>query len=520
MTESTRNRVYIIGVISIIALVVLAPTFFKGALPDWWPSRPIKLGLDLRGGSYLVLGVQTQEAVKSQLASIANAVYGELKKDKIGIIRAKGKGSNEIEVVMLLPEGDAGTANLSQLDKFIRENYPDLSRTGVEKGETRATVTYQIKEQAAALIKQNAVSQAIEIIRNRVDQYGVAEPTIQRQGTDRIMVQLPDVTNLDTVKESIGSVAKLDFRLVAEADKPADESIELKSKEGGRQRLEDEILMTGSAVESASVEIDPQNNALAVMLKLTSTGKNIFDHITADNVGRRLAIILDGVVQSSPVIKDRISGGTATITGNFTRDDAHRLAVVLRSGALPAPLTFEEERTVGASLGGDAIRKGLLASAGGAALVVVFMIVYYHKCGVLAVGCVSLAILFLLALLSLFGGTLTLPGIGGVALNVGMGVDASIIIFERIREELLSGKSKHAAIEAGFERAQHAILDSNLTSLLSGLMLYLKGTGPIRGFAVTFVLGVLTTMFCAIYVCRTGFALWEMKDKKGDLSIG
>lgn len=519
MTTTQRNHVYLIGALVAIALVILAPTFIKNDLPEGWPGKPIKLGLDLRGGSYLVLGVQTEEAVKSQLGSMANAIRGELKNEKLGIIRAKPRDSRTIEIVMLLPEGDAGTANLNKLDKFIRENFSDLSKLKVEKGESRATVIYQLKEQTAQEMKQNAVLQAIETIRNRVDQYGVAEPTIQRSGIDRIMVQLPDVTNLDTVKETIGSVAKLDFRLVADVNKPADETIELKTREGGRVRLEDEILMTGDAVKTASVEVDPQNNGLDVAFQLTSVGKATFGRITSDNVGRQLAIVLDNTVQSTPVIRTEITGGSGVIQGNFTREEAHRLAVVLRSGALPAPLTFEEERTVGATLGGDAIRKGLMASAIGAALVVVFMITYYRRCGALAVGCVTMAIAFLLALLSLFGGTLTLPGIGGIALNVGMGVDASIIIFERIREELRNGATTRAAIEAGFHKAWHAIMDSNVTTLIGGVVLYAWGTGPIKGFAVTLSLGVLTTMFCAIWVCKTGFGVLNLENSEGKLSI-
>ncbi|HQH28697.1 MAG TPA: protein translocase subunit SecD, partial [Oligoflexia bacterium] len=222
---------------------------------------------------------------------------------------------------------------------------------------------------------------------------------------------------------------------------------------------------------------------------------------------------------SSPVIRDEISGGNAQITGGFTREEAHRLAVVLRSGALPAPLTFEEERTVGATLGADAIRKGVTASLAGAALVVVFMIVYYRKAGLLAVGCVTLAVAFLLAVLSLFGATLTLPGIGGIALNVGMGVDASIIIYERIREELRTGATAKAAIEAGFSKAHWSIMDANITTLLSGLCLYSWGTGPIKGFAVTLCVGVLTTMFAALFVNRTGFHVLNMEDGNGKLSI-
>jgi preprotein translocase subunit SecD len=519
VTTSQRNRVYFIGALVAIALIVLAPTFFKNDLPEKWPGRPIKLGLDLRGGSYLVLGVQTEEAVKSQLGAMANAIRSELKNEKLGIIRAKPRDSRSIEIVMLLPEGDAGTANLNKLDKFIRENFADLTKLKVEKGESRATVVFQLKDQTAQDMKQNAVLQAIETIRNRVDQYGVSEPTIQRSGIDRIMVQLPDVTNLETVKDTIGSVAKLDFRLVADVNKPADETIELKNRDGGRVRLEDEILMTGDAIKTASVEVDPQNNGLDVAFQLNPFGKTTFGRITSDNVGRQLAIVLDNVVQSTPVIRSEITGGSGVIQGTFTREEAHRLAVVLRSGALPAPLTFEEERTVGATLGADAIRRGLMASAIGAGLVIVFMIGYYRRCGVLAVGCVTMAITFLLALLSLFGGTLTLPGIGGIALNVGMGVDASIIIFERIREELRVGSTTKAAIEAGFHKAWHAIMDSNVTTLIAGVVLYGWGTGPIKGFAVTLSLGVLTTMFCAIYVCKAGFAVLNLENPEGKLSI-
>lgn len=519
MTSSQKKRVYFILGLVLLSLILIAPTFIKSGLPEIWPDTPIKLGLDLKGGSYLVLGVKTEEAVKSQLASIAGSIKSELKSKKVGIIRAKQKGERMIAIQLLKLSGDRGKENLAKLDKFMREDFPELTKVDTEKGESRITINYQMAEATAAEIKKNAVIQAIETIRNRVDQFGVAEPTIQRIGVAQIMVQLPDITDIDAVKATIGSVAKLNFQLVADVNRNVDETVELKTRDGGRIRLEDEVLMTGDAIHKANVEINPQTNEIEVTLRLNSFGKNTFDRITGDNVGKQLAIVLDGVVQSSPVIRDRISGGIAQITGGFTRDEAHLLAVVLRSGALPAPLTFEEERIVGATLGADSITKGVHSMLFGSILVIIFTVFYYRKAGMLAVGCLILNVLFLLALLSLLGATLTLPGIAGLILTVGMAVDANVIIFERIREELRIGATPKAAIEAGFLKAHWTIMDANITTLLTGLILYGMGTGPIKGFAVTLSLGVLTSMFSALFVARVGFSVLGLRTAQGKLSI-
>jgi preprotein translocase subunit SecD len=277
--------------------------------------------------------------------------------------------------------------------------------------------------------------------------------------------------------------------------------------------------MTGDAIERANVDINPQTNEIEVSLKLNAFGKQTFARITRDNTNKQLAIILDGVVQSYPRINEPILGGTAQITGGFTRDEAHRLAVVLRSGALPAPLGFEEERTVGATLGADSIRKGVKSMALGSLIVVIFTIFYYKKSGLLAVGCLMLNVFFLLALLSLLGATLTLPGIAGLVLTVGMAVDANVIIFERIREELRVGATANASVEAGFAKAHWTILDANITTLLTGVILYAWGTGPIKGFAVTLCLGIVTSIFTALFVGKLGFAFFRMKNAAGKLSI-
>ncbi|MCB0325761.1 MAG: protein translocase subunit SecD, partial [Bdellovibrionales bacterium] len=490
----------------------IAPSFIEG-LPDWWPNRPLRLGLDLKGGSYLVLGVQTEEAIKSHLGAIAGSIRSELKREQVTIVRARQRGVRDVQVVLLDDRG------LEKLDAYIQENYPFLVRGDLEKTGRRVTVTYTLTKEEAVEIEKNAVIQAIETIRNRVDQYGVAEPVIQRTGEDRVMVQLPDITNLDTVKETIGSVAKLEFRLVAGVDKPADETVSAKTREGATLRLEEDVLMTGDAIERANVEVNPQTNEIEVTLRLNGFGKQTFARITTENVNRQLAIVLDNVVQSFPVIREPITAGTAQISGGFTRDEAHRLAVVLRSGALPAPLTFEEERTVGATLGADSIRKGVNSMIAGAALVVVFVMIYYRKAGVLAVGCLVLNMLFLLALLSLLGATLTLPGIAGLVLTVGMAVDANVIIFERIREELRAGATARAAVDAGFMKAHWTILDANITTLVTGLILYNWGTGPIKGFAVTLCLGIITSMFSALFVSKVGFDVLKLKKSGGELSI-
>jgi len=503
-----KNKSYLLIAMILLSIYLVVPTFVKDNLPSWWKAKPMRLGLDLKGGSYLVLGVKTNEAIKSQLNTVAGAIKSELKKERLGLIKSKSVAGNSIEVTLL---GDKG---LDRVRSFVQKEYSDFKEKEVKTQGTKSVIKFGTTDKKLNDIEQNAVIQAIETIRNRVDQYGVSEPVIQRAGKKRIMVQLPDVTNLDTVKKTIGSVAKLEFRAVTTQG-----GVRMKNREGIPIFLEEDVLMSGDAIEKALVEIDPQTNETQVTLKFNPIGKKTFARITTDYNGKQLAIILDGVVQSNPVIREPILGGTAQISGGFTKEEAHRLAVVLRSGALPAPLTFEEERTVGASLGADSIKKGITAMLYGALAVMIFMLIYYKKSGVIAVTSLLLNMLFLLAFLSLFGATLTLPGLAGLALTIGMAVDANIIIFDRIREEMDNGSTGLAAIKAGFDKAHITILDSNITTLLTGLVLYSWGTGPIKGFAVTLCVGILTTMFTALFVSRFGFTIFNVVNKKGELSI-
>jgi preprotein translocase subunit SecD len=529
VTDGQKKKVWLLGFLVLVAVVALAPNLLgkakspddfssrsadeEGVLPHWWPAGKIKLGLDLKGGTYLVLGVQSQEAVKSQLQQMAGAVKAKMRR-KANVRRARAVDERRMEVVLL------GSRGLEEVQDYISKEFPDLKAAGEQEDGRQLTLHYLMSEERSNQVRRDAVDQAIETIRNRVDATGVAEPIIQRSGAERIIVQLPDITDIKEVKEIIGSVAKLEFRLAFDPVKSGEiPTIKLKERDGGEIVLEDEVLMTGDAIQRANVEINPQTNEIEVSLRLNSLGASTFDRITKANIQRQLAIVLDGVVQSAPVIQSRISGGMAVITGSFSKDEARRLAIVLRSGALPAPLEFLEERTVGATLGADSINKGFFSMLIGSICVVVFTVFYYRKSGVLAVGCLVLNLAFLLTLLSLLGATLTLPGIAGLILTVGMAVDANVIIFERIREELRSGTSPSAASAAGFLKAHWTILDANITTLLTGIVLYGWGTGPIRGFAVTLCLGIVSSVFCALFVARLGFEILKMRDAKGSLSI-
>lgn len=516
MTSGEKNKLILIGIVTFIAIIILIPTVMRvmggAGLPSWWPSEPIKLGLDLRGGTYFVYRVQTEEAVKSRLNALASQLRRELRREKAAVIRVRQVGARGVEVNLL---GDSG---LEKLREVVAGNYSQLKETEVKEEGRNTRVRLELGEERAKQIAFDSVDNAIETIRNRVNQFGVAEATILRRGHDQVIVQLPDIKDVERVKKTIGKVAKLDFMLVSQpgANMP---SKRYSRRQGGEVQLEEEILMSGDAIDTAQADINPMTNELEVVLRLNALGARTFDSITAENVGRRLAIVLDGVVQSDPNIRERISGGTASITGGFSPQEARELAIVLRSGALPAPLQAIEERTVGATLGEDSISKGIYSMLVGSLLVVAFVIVYYRKAGMLAVGCLVLNLVLLLSLLALIGATLTLPGIAGLILTVGMSVDANVIIFERIREELRAGSTARAAMEGGFAKAHWTILDANITTLLTGIILYSFGSGPIKGFAVTLSFGILTSLFTALYVARAGFEVLELKDKNNSISI-
>ena len=516
-----KNRTLLYRAGLIVALIVasavyLVPTFVTDP-PQFWkdylPGQRIHLGLDLQGGTHLLLSVDLQKAVQNSLDQTVDALRRELTDAKLGVDTvARHDGRIEVR----LPGSDRAAAT-----DLLKERFPDLVLENSETQNGNVSLDLFLSKREEKRLREFALEQSLETIRNRIDQFGVSEPTIQRQGAQDIVIQLPGIQDPQRAKDLIGRTALLEFKILSDAadardvvsgQKQAPPGTQVLSgvdteRVGGRSQrtqylVESKTLMTGDVIADAAVRPATQMEGPHVALELNARGAKIFESLTGANVGRRLAIVLDNTVYSAPVIRERIAGGHASITGNFDIKEARDLAIVLRAGALPAPVTIIEERTVGPSLGRDSIRQGVLSFVVGGALVVLFMVVYYKRAGVIADLALILNMLFLLAALAGFQATLTLPGIAGIVLTLGMAVDANVLINERIREELRLGKTARAAIEAGYERALPAILDSNITTFLSGIILFQFGTGPIKGFAVTLCVGIVTTVFTAVFCTR------------------
>ncbi len=474
------------------------------------PKDRIHLGLDLQGGIHLVLEVQSEKAADSKLDRYFAEIRNRLSLEDIRTTAFDREG-RKIRIGLYRESDRPRLTSLMQ-------SYPDLALESAEG--TPPIFVHSLSSQQAQRIMEQAVSQALETIRNRIDQFGVREPTLQRQGERRIIVQLPGVQDPARAKALIGKTALLEFKLVDESANPVEaqqsgppEGLQL-LYETTRDRATGQVLrqvpllvkketaLTGDNLTDARVEIGDRFNEPYVSVSFDSVGAAAFDRLTAANVGRRLAIVLDGVVYSAPVIQERIGGGRAQITGRFTLEEARDLAIALRAGALPAPVQILEERAVGPSLGADSIRQGIVSIIVGFVLVVLFMLVYYRLSGAVAVLALALNLLIVMGALGFFEATLTLPGIAGIVLTVGMAVDANVLIFERIREELRLGKTIRSSIDAGYGKAFLTILDSNVTTVIAALVLLQFGTGPIKGFAITLSVGIAASMFTAIFVTR------------------
>ena len=480
------------------------------------PRKSINLGLDLQGGIHLVLGVDVDKAVENVVERTAGDIRGALEKKGIGAQVAR-QGPTDVTVQLTSPQAfkDA-QAVLADFQSFTVRTSEEAS------GRFQLTLT----EKEVARLRDFAVRQGVETIRNRVDQFGVAEPTIQRQGENRILVQLPGIQDPARAKALIGKTAVLEFKLVddqADVEKalrdgpPPGDEILYEQRVNRETKAETKIplvvkkrtLLTGDLIQNAEVRIGESGEPY-VSVTFNTIGARVFGELTEQNVNKRLAIVLDGNVHSAPVIRERIPSGQAQISGGFTPEEARDLAIVLRAGALPAPVQILEERTVGPSLGADSIRKGVISTLAGALAVVLFMVVYYRLSGLVADMALVLNLLILLACMAAFHATLTLPGIAGIVLTIGMAVDTNILIFERIREEFRLGKSVRAAIEAGFKRAFTTVIDTHVTVVVSAVILYQFGTGPVKGFAVSLMIGILASLFTAVFFTRLVFDLIYM----------
>ncbi|MCZ4346321.1 protein translocase subunit SecD [Devosia neptuniae] len=509
-------RTAIIIAVTLLGFFFALPSFLpqtvRDAWPSWLPSQTIVLGLDLQGGSHLLLEVNQDGIVTERLADLRRDARSILANDNgIGNLITTDEVSRSISIELTDPtQADTALTALASLQNsvggtlFSTSGVQELTIEPAANGRITVALTQEgIDDRMSAL-----VAQSIEVIRNRIDELGTTEPTIQRQGNNRVLVQVPGFGDSTRLKDIISRTARLTFHMVypgmtaAQADAqglPAGTMI-LPSQDGGSELLYEDIALGGESLVDAQPSYDQQRAMPVVSFRFDTRGAIAFGQITSNNVGQRFAIVLDNQVITAPVIQSPITGGSGQISGSFTTATANDLAVLLRGGALPASLDIVEERSVSAGLGADSIRAGVTAGIIGAIAVIVFMVIAYGLFGVFADIAVMLNVVLILAALSMLGATLTLPGIAGIVLTIGMAVDANVLIFERIREELAAGRSKISAIEAGFQRAMATILDANITTLIAAVVLFYLGSGPVQGFAVTLALGILTTLFTAYMV--------------------
>lgn len=540
MKKKVLWKVVLLSVTIILAVVFFLPnTPAFQYMPEWWkktmPHSGIVLGLDLQGGLHLVYEVEGDKAVAIQAERYAFSLKNFLEKKEI----AADVTTSGSQIIV--------SPSTSEILNLVKEDFPVIQLI-----DSKEKLVYKIEDSEARRIADDAADQALETIRNRIDQFGVAEPTIVRQGENEIVVQLPGVKDPERAIDLIGRTAQLEFKLlddeapvaaeIPQAIVPGEEEMFMKQfaekiPEGDeilfQSKINDETqeiigkipfllkkqaALTGDLLNDARVSINSYGEPY-VSLELNAAGANIFEDVTGENIGKRLAIVLDNTVYSAPVIRDRIAGGSAMIEGNFSMDEAKDLSIVLRAGALPAPMKMLQNVTVGPSLGRDSIEAGKIAGIIGTIAVVLFMILYYRLSGLIADFALSLNVILLLGAMASLHATLTLPGIAGIILAIGMAVDSNVLMFERMREELRAGKTPAAAVDSGYRKAFWTIFDSHVTTLITAAVLFQFGTGPIKGFAITLSLGVSINLFTALIGTKTVFDVLMSRVKMRSLSI-
>jgi len=518
MMYMARWQVWTILVICLLGVIYAAPNVLPREvaerIPSWLPHQQVTLGLDLQGGSHLLLEVDTRAVARERLTNLVDAIRTTMRAKRIPVTNLAVAGTDAVTFRVR----EAG--QVDQARAAVREVDPNAQVTVTPEG----VFTVQLNPQELIQQARSAVQQSVEIIRRRIDETGTRDPTIQAQGEDRILVQLPGLRDPQRIKELLGQTAKLTFHLLDLNNSVADAmagrvppgSLLLPGDArdvdaSGQPRMylvQRRVSVAGERLTDAQPGQNPQTGEWVVNFKFDTVGARQFADITRANVGRPFAIVLDNKVLSAPVIREPILAGSGQISGSFTPQSAQDLAVLLRAGALPAPLNVIEERTVGPDLGADSIKAGAYASVIAVILVAGLMIVAYGLFGVFSVIALFFNLCLLIAALSVLGATLTLPGIAGIVLTMGMAVDANVLIYERIREELRHGQSALYAIDTGFRRAMATIIDSNLTTLIAAFLLFLLGSGPVRGFAVVLSLGIVTSVFSAVLVTRLIVGSW------------
>lgn len=495
--------------------------------PDWMPSGLVNLGLDLRGGAHLLAEVQVEDVYAARMQAAWPEIRDSLRPERatVGTIRLQPSADDEVRVRISEPEG---MQRALQIVRGLARPVQTLAGVGANDIEVRAEndlIIVTLSEAEKLATDERTVQQSLEIIRRRIDEVGTREPTIQRQGADRILIQVPGIGSASELKDIIGTTAQLTFNPVVTRGTNPDASAGIGNKivpsldePGVFYTIEAAPVVTGEELVDAQPAFD-QNGRPAVSFRFNTSGARKFGDYTAENIGSPFAIILDDEVVSAPTIQSHIPGGSGIITGRFTVEESTNLAVLLRAGALPAGLEFLEERTIGPELGQDSIDAGKIATIVAFSAVLVFMFLSYGLFGIFANLALIINIGLIFGLLSLIGATLTLPGIAGIVLTVGMAVDANVLIFERIREELKTSKGPARAIELGYEKALSAILDANITTFITATILFAMGSGPVRGFAITLGLGILTSVFTAIFVTRLLIVMWFERRRPKTIEI-
>ena len=515
MINFSKWKITLVLGICLLGMAYAVPNFTDSKLPDWLPNKRVSLGLDLQGGSHLLMEVQTSAVIREYMEAIVEGTRTELRKAKIKYrnlgIQGGESENNPVRVSVKILDAD----RLDDARDLLKDIETGTSLDVSDNGQIIIT----LDEQTARDRRNSALQQSIEIVRRRIDETGVREPTIQRQGTDRILVQLPGLDDPERVKRLLGKTAKMTFHLVdqensvesAMAGRVPPGSMLLPSSEAGNERMyliRKRVMVSGETLVDAAPSTDSRTGEPIVTFRFDTRGAKRFGQVTAANVNKPFAIVLDGSVISAPVIRSPILGGSGQISGNFTFQSAQDLALLLRAGALPAPLIILEERTVGPGLGKDSIDAGKFASIIGMIGVVVFMAIAYGLFGLMANIALIVNIFLILGALSVLQATLTLPGIAGIVLTIGMAVDANVLVFERIREEVRAGRTPMSAMDVGYSRAFKTIVDANVTTLIAAILLYIFGSGPIRGFSVTLAIGIVTSMFTTIMLVRLIAVTW------------
>ncbi len=480
-------------------------------------SKKVNLGLDLQGGSYLLLEVDSKPVIDQNLQQKVLKLRKDLKNYKI---KYQNLNLNNQSINFTLNKKDIEkfTDYFLNKDNLINIYYNQYRSYEMEHFINQNNIRIEYTKFGLIEVMNSTLNQSLEIVRRRIDEVGTKDPTIVKRGNDRILIELPGLEDPNRIKELLGKTANLTFRLVSDEDAFG---TELMSFENSSEELiiSKRVIVSGDNLLNAKPALDNRSNQALVNFSFDRVGAKKFGRATTDNVGKRLAIILDNKIISAPVINEPILGGNGQITGNFTFQSATDLALLLRSGALPAPLKIIEERTVGPDLGEDSIKAGAISLAIGFFLVILFMLYKYRILGIIADLALIFNLIILIGILTILEATLTLPGIAGIILTVGMAVDANVLIFERIKEELKIEKSTIHAFDTGYKKAQSAVLDANITTLISAIILFFLGSGPVKGFAVTLGIGILTTLFCAYFFARHLSSLYAMRNKDKQISL-